>query len=556
MSPSPRYPLSHLLTDSVLRRWVWARLRGQWQDRRDSPPALLHLGLPQEQPCPLAWPDRERPPVPSAPLALPLPGGALVIPPDQPGLAFDHYAQDPVIAPALHGFAWATGQSVPPAWSHLLVQEWLRRYADAPLTSAAWGADVTALRVPLLLDLVARGGWGGSMAHFSNVLIHHLERLSPDGTTRDLHPLLRGWALLRLAVALRMPATLQRAGAFLLEQAEALIRPSGILNLGSTHWHMVLTRALADSWLTLCHHQAVALATPLEPLVRRLVQVLPALTLSGGMPLVGEICAAWPLTWAEWRAGLSEEDRDRLDRLVGAQGLSDLEKLRQDGWLRYDRGPWQGLWHCPPGGWLPADSPTHHQDQTGFEVHYQGVPIFIDPGAGDRRAPELMAAAAGHNAFLVNGADPYPVNRLCYSPGFQRELCGPAPQLRSAHDGVSLRLSGYGWQGGPKELLRRWTVLPESLKIEDYLPGTGRCAISRRLITPLAVTRESESVVRLEDGAGLVFRLEAEQHPIAIGEGRRSTSDGGSAPVTVLDIGQGTHSLPWLGHITVTRITA
>jgi hypothetical protein len=262
----------------------------------------------------------------------------------------------------------------------------------------------------------------------------------------------------------------------LLSAAEAGLSPSGITREGSSLRQLQLARLFADCWLA-------ARGRPeqrrLAALVRSVIGALDAITLPGGLPEIGEAPAG--LDFRDPFAHLDEAGRQAVEELRRQARLNDLEILRQDGWLRLDSGPWSGLWHCMPGGWPPHGGLAHH-DLGAPELHWRGMPLFVDPGPG-------RPAGAQHGGLSLDGNDPYPETRDLYSEAFRRDVAGPAPELRTIHDGVRLAMDGYARFGGHRQIERHWHLDGAALRIDDIVLGTGRPRIERRLVTPWAVER-------------------------------------------------------------------
>ena len=274
----------------------------------------------------------------------------------------------------------------------------------------------------------------------------------------------------------------------LIAAADICLGASGATKEGSSLRQLQLARILTDCWLT-----ARGLGRPeqwrLAALARSVIGAYDAITLPGGLPKIGEKPKG--LDFTDPFAHLHEAERAALDELRRQSRLVDLEILRQDGWLRLDSGPWSGLWHCPPGGW-PVQGGLAHHDLGAPELHWRGVPLFVDPGPGS-------PGGAQHGGLSLDGNDPYPEARALYSDSFRRGVAGPAPELRTSADGVRLSMDGFGRFGGHRQIERHWRFDGEALKIDDVVLGTGRPRIERRLITPWGV-EQSDAGLTLNQG--------------------------------------------------------
>lgn len=270
----------------------------------------------------------------------------------------------------------------------------------------------------------------------------------------------------------------------LLSGVEHGVGASGATLEGSTLRQAQLARSTAEAWLA-ARRDGRPEQWRLASAARAAIGAYDALHLSGGLPEIGgrpdDLEAGAPFDH------LAEADRRALEELRRQSRLHDLETLRRDGWLRLDNGPWSGLWHCPVGGW-PAHGGLAHHDLGAPELHWNGLPLLVDPGASH-------PAATAHGGLTIDRQNPYPENRAGYTEAFRRETAGPAPELRATHDGAKLSMDGFGRLGGHLQIERSWHFEGASLRIEDLVLGTGRPLIERRLVTPWFVAREENEVI-------------------------------------------------------------
>jgi hypothetical protein len=308
------------------------------------------------------------------------------------------------------------------------------------------------------------------------------------GTARPGAQLVEGAARYRSGLAGNDEEKATRGLRQLLTAAEQSLAPSGITREGSSLRQLQLARVLTDVWLT-----ARDMGRPeqwrLAALARSVIGAYDAIMLPGGLPQIGE--APKSLDFTDPFAHLMDGERRALDELRRQSRLVDLEILRRDGWLRLDIGAWSGLWHCPPGGW-PVQGGRAHHDLGAPQLHWQGIPLFIDPGPG-------RAAGTRHGGLSLDGNDPYPEARLFYSESFRLGVAGPAPELRATHDGVRLAMDGFGRFGGHRQIERHWHFDGASMRLDDVVLGTGRPRIQRRLITSWTV-QQSETGLTLSQG--------------------------------------------------------
>jgi len=555
--------------DPVLRRWLRARLLlrtpGTPAFTPHRPPILGPdwSGLAPESPT-ARFPALPAEP-PSRPIRLRLPGLSLDLAPGEAEGLFERELPDLETRLGLHRFAWVP-QMAPdddPRWVGAIWAAWRARHGQPDPSSWAWHPYTAAERAIALLGFARRHGLPAPvedtlarLAAHGPAIAARLEYFGPHHTSNHLFNNGRGLALLGLGLGL--PACADLGFHLVLAEAERIFRPSGLLREGSSHYHLLLTRSLASLWLA-AEAGGRAEARPLEQRLRAAASQLPHLLLPGGLPLVGDISPDCPPSHlagllpggdrrAGWMATLTEAERVRLAALLDsvAAGPDPIA----DGWARGAFGPWAGLWHAEPEGW--SMMPGHgHQDCGGFELHYDGEPLLIDPGRGSYAVageanPDVAAQA--HNGLTVDRADPYPPNRPYYAPAFRRAVVGPAVLAR-AEDGIALAHHGFTrlpWVGLAE---RHWRFTAGRMDLHDRLDGHGRHELTRRLHTACAVERGDPGVI-LTTPRGRRFRLSAGDAPFLVRPAQRWLAYGESAPCTRLEVTVFAR-LPWTGTLTL-----
>lgn len=510
-----------LLDDPVLCRWLVGRLTGcQPPPERYSPHRPPYLTFPAAE-CgvePLLSTLAVEPPGKAQNIAVPGENIELI-----PGMdvaaVFAAPRVDGETLSALHRFAWVplSGPDVDLAWVQVLWAAWCDNHA-VPDDSPAWEAYTAAERVINLLDFARHHGLPGPRERTLEILAAHgpgiLDRLEYYGETGTCNHLANnGRGVWRLGLALGMPALAQVGLDILLAEAERLFLPSGMLREDSTHYHLLYVRNYADAWLAARRHSHVA-APRLEAVARRLFAVLPQLLLPGGWPVMGDISPDSPPDYLScllpggnmetgWAAWLSEDERRAV---AGLHASPPAAGLCADGWMRADCGPWSGLWHCPPAGWsLPT---SHgHADLTAPELHFRGIPIFIDPGRGaygECGEAALYRSAAVHGLLQVEGVDPFPVNKPYYTDQFRRSVVPDPPECEHNGCEVTLRHRGYERLRGVGEVERSWRFAQDGMEMRDLVVGKGRKRVASRLVTPWQVERAGKDVVIFADSMRLV----------------------------------------------------
>ncbi|SEH28559.1 heparinase II/III domain-containing protein [Magnetospirillum fulvum] len=552
-----------LSADPVLRRWLGARLLlrtpGEPAFTAHRPPVLgaSWAGLPLESPR-AAFPPLPPGP-PDRPIRLRLPGTTVTLEPGAATSLFERKFADPEAERGLHRFGWVPlmDPGDDPRWVGAIWAAWRARFGDAP-SLAAWRADVAADRAATLLTFAQTHGLPGPAADTLAVLAAHgpaiaarLDYFGPRRTTSRLFK--NGRGLYRLGLALGLPAATDAGARLMLSEAERIFRPSGMLDEGSSHDHLLMTRALADVWLAATAHGRPE-AVPFEARLRAAAGHLVHLCLPGGLPLIGRIAADAPPAHlacllpggdrdSGWMATLPRPDRDRLATLL--DGLPLGPGAIDDGWLSARFGAWSGLWHADPEGWGSL-SGHGHQDCGGFELHHQSEAILIDLGNGPDSAADATASA--HNGLTIDGADPYPLNRPCYAPAFRDKIAGPAV-LALDDSGVALAHHGFRRLRNVGMTERRWLFSGDRVVIRDRIDGRDRHTVVRRLYTPCAVERAERGVI-LTTASGRRFHLAAGDAPLLPSPCRRWLAHGESVPATGLVLSL-FPQLPWTGTLTI-----
>ena len=559
--------LRQLGTDPVLRHWLVARAL-----RRHAPPPPFVPGRP---PYVTAWPAPaagQAPgwavlpaDLPRGSVTLPLPGATVTVTPAQVAGLFDRCYADGETLSALHRFAWLPllGDAVDSAWVTFVWQVWRTRFAT-PADGPAWEAYSATERALNLLDYGRRIGLPGPLADSVTILAAHApaiaDRLEYEGEDAT-HNLLdiKGRGLYRLGVDLNMPEWADQGATELRHEAQRLFQPSGVLREGSSHYHVLYVRNIADVFLCARRHQRPE-EGEWRRLLQRLMAVVPRLVLPGGLPLVGDVSPDSPPGFLAgllpggrdtigWTGLLDADDYAALAEISGAAGLVEGSALAADGWLRADHGRWSGLWHAAPAGW--CFSPGHgHQDVGACELHWDDIPVFIDPGRGaygEDGEAALYRSGAVHGGLSVDGADPYPVNKPYYHDDFRRIEGGPPPVLSPTGDGVTLAFGGFGRLGRVGKVTRQWHFRADGFTLTDHVAGRGCHSVVRRLVTPLAARMEG-GAIRLE-GPGLALRVTADT-PLTLRPLKRWIAYGISMPATLIEAASPAR-LPYAGTLTV-----
>ena len=516
--------------DPVLRRWLFRRLSG----RAHAPPAFrahrptyLQAGFTTQQ-SPGKPADGFKAlaaELPKEALELPLPGLTLRLNPGDEHAAFGRTFDDIETLLALHRFAWlplSADSGETRNWAQALWSVWRERFGESD-DGWAWHPYTAAERIINILDLAEAHGLPepvddtiAVLARHADAIYRRLEYFGEHDTSNHLSN--NGRGLYRLGLALGLDGAAEAGAAILEHEAKRIFLPSGVLREGSSHYHLLLARNYADAWLA-ARREGRAEEPVFRDIASKALSVVPWLVLPGGMPLVGDISPDCPpehllgLTGAGigWVAGLGADDRQALLNLIEETRPAGADSLAADGWRRLSSGPWTGLWHTAPKGWPQA--PGHgHQDCGGFELHFDDIPVLIDPGRGaygeDGEDGEAARFRSGgvHNTVAVSGLDPYPANKPYYDDAFREAVAGPAPDVTSRGDEVRLSHHGFQRLKGVGQLTRVWRFTEKTMRLKDSIEGRGhgrgRQQITRRFITPLKTEAGAGGVVLSLEGGG------------------------------------------------------
>ncbi|MBF0166064.1 MAG: heparinase II/III family protein [Alphaproteobacteria bacterium] len=454
--------------DATLRRWLFERALG----KTPGPPAFLAHHPPYLTSLDLGAapePDGRFPTflqgTPTKSASLDLAGRDLTIEPDQTAALFDQPFDDIEQLLALHRFSWIDEGS-DPNWVATVWQAWRQRFG-VPDGGWAWHPYTAAERAIHLLAFAQRHGLPEPYADNWRLLAAHalaiasrLEYFGPHYTGNHLAN--NGRGLFRLGTAFGWTRAAELGGRILLEEAQRIFGPSGVLIEGSAHYHLLLSKNYAEAaeWAK----QAVRPETDdLEAIAAKARHAAGGLLLSGGLPLIGDISP------------------DLAPERLLPQFKPTQADLSADGWHRLEAGDWSLLLYAAPDGWPPM--PGHgHQDLGSFELHWRGVPLIVDAGRGhygDQGEAALFRQAVVHNGITISRRDPRPTNRPYYAPDFRSRMGGQAPSVRRTQSELTL---DYSIQR--TSISRNFAARDNSLSIKDVVSGNDPCAIERALVVP------------------------------------------------------------------------
>lgn len=433
---------------------------------------------------------------PQSPLNLSLLGTSLSIGLDSPDAFFKAPYNDIELDLARHRFAWIPlTETLDANWVSALWQAWRDQFLDAD--GWAWHPYTAAERAVNILDAVRRCGVAGDLKLLAEDLAAHspriarqLEYFGEHNTSNHLAN--NGRGLYRLGCALQMPQSRELGYKILCHEADRIILAGGALREGSSHYHMLYVRNYLDVWLAAHRHGHPSEAEKLRDIAKRLLGVAKCLVLPGRLPLIGDISPDCPPVFlagietgsCPWTRTLNDEEQTLVKDLAADVSPISSERLRSDGWIRADKGPWSLLTSTPSDGWpyMPGHA---HQDIGSAEIHFDNQALFVDPGRGaygETGDAALYRSSAVHGGLRIDNQDPYPANKPYYDDTFRRAVAGSARADVSSNT-VTVSHGGYR-RLDVETVTRTWAFEDDTLTITDTIQGHGQHAIEQALVTP------------------------------------------------------------------------
>lgn len=560
-----------LLGDPVLRLWLLRRIAGLEKAPpgfiEGVPPYLASSAGAAGSPGNPVWTGGETGGTFRAPegaTTIDLPGMPVEVSAENPVLLFDRDYPDLETTLGAHRFAWVplAGPGLNPDWVDAIWKCWIDKFG-ADRTGWPWHAYTAAERAINIIDFANRFGLPGnpqdtvlSLARHAEIIRNNLEYFGDHYTSNHLSN--NGRGLLRIGLALGLEEYADIGARIMVAEAGRIFGRSGLLNEGSSHYHLLITRNYIDAWLA-AETAGLDQAPVLEDIAERAVAAIPVLCLPGGMPLIGDISPDAPPTYFSFLTGgeqvgtipplttntaLRQATADLLSRVTPVSP----DRAAEDGWHRFESGNWRALAYVPPDGWPPM--PGHaHQDLGSFELHDGDTPLVVDPGRGSYADAQYIAAAV-HNCLTIGQHDPAPVNRPYYDRAFRRRIVPYAPEFKRTRSGPTLRSNGFARVRGIGSFQRQWRFEDGKLEILDSVEGHGKRRIDRRYFTP--------ADVEIEDGCAILstdsrrWRLSAEVRP-DVKQSTRWTAYGQGGQGYLITFRQ-TERLPFEGRTVLERL--
>ncbi len=504
--------IGQVISDRVLRKWLIGRMLGRYQAPatfEPHHPLYLHHQLPLSPETP-HW---QIPPkvlsneLPIAQTSIQILSQRLALDPESPRALFNEPIADIEAELARHRFAWIPLMpEIDAAWFVALWGVWRDQFMVS--NGWAWHPYTAAERAVNLIDGARRCGAPDTLDVLAQDLAAHapeiarqLEYFGNHNTSNHLAN--NGRGLYRIGCALDLSQSRHIGFEILCHEAKRIVLEGGSLREGSTHYHMLYVRNYLDVWLTAVRHQRIQEAEQLRDIAKRLLAVAKSLVLSGGLPLIGDIspdCSPAHLAGihngvCSWTHTLPKNEQHLIKTLAEETLPAPFAQLQNDGWVRADIGKWSMLTSAPSSGWpyMPGHA---HQDISSAEIHLNEQPLFVDPGRGaygESGNAALYRSSVVHGGVRIDHQDPYPANKPYYSDAFRQSVAGPA-STRIKSDGIAISHDGYR-RLGVNAVTRSWTFRDSTINIADTIQAQGTHHIEQSLVTPCAVTIESNKVI-------------------------------------------------------------
>lgn len=549
--------INRVLGDPILRRWLLGRIIRRWQPEsfhRLHPPYLNNQGPSINKKIEPQFADLNDD-TPDKPLQLSLAGEVLTIEPGDVRPLMERRFTDTESLLALHRFSWipAAGYNCDPAWVSVMWRAWMDIHGEKNSVDWAWHPYTAAERLINILSFAERVGLPGPRTESQRILAKHgpaiwqnLEYFGEVNTGNHLAN--NGRGLFLGGLKLGFEDWVEQGSKILIREAQRIFSPAGILNEGSSHYHLLATRWYAECWLA-AQSAELSVAGELGEITERALSVMPVFNMPGGLPLIGDVspdCMPEYLVGlvtgikTGWLATLTEPEFNVLYK--ARKKLSfDRDSAATTGWLHKQNGDWNTVWHVAPNGW--SEQPGHaHLDFGNFELHCGDIPVIRDLGRrsyGQSGDQDLGSNA--HNSLSINSCDPYPPNKPYYSEDFRRSVCGRSPVVNETSDSLTITTDSFARFKNLGAWKRQWNFGKDRLTITDHVEGRGRHRVERYLHTTLPISILDDQI----NMGG--FRLQADQsaetQPAAYWR-----AYGQSEPATTI-IFSAEVTLPWSGAI-------
>jgi Heparinase II/III-like protein/Heparinase II/III N-terminus len=338
---------------------------------------------------------------------------------------------------ALHRFGWLLRWlSLHPAQEDLkvansVILDWIRRVSPNK-HHASWETYSASERVVnWLLYLCATKDYQhldiGAINTLEVALLEHLDYISHHleyhDKTCNNHILNNARALYIGGRILGLPEFSSLAKALFQTHLQKLINPEGVLQESSSHYQLLLTRAMAEVWWAASATEDPEYADYISSLVFLMISSsfymsdFSVKDFSSDFPRVGDVSPDYPVSWfyphpdfnhgtESWWGLWNSEQWASFIGLKGLPPQSIADGLIDWKWLATRRSPFRLFvyMHNNSEGVYPVGH--GHMDFGSFLLYDTMGPIFVDRGRGSYNSDkegQYGFSARSHNTTLING---------------------------------------------------------------------------------------------------------------------------------------------------------
>lgn len=340
---------------------------------------------------------------------------------------------------------------------------------------------------------------------FIYLALYLKEHLEFHGEFTNNHVLNNARALYLLGIFSSHKALANIGRQIFLKETQKMISPSGFLREESSYYHLLLLR----TYLEILRVANINGDSSFENKIRSVaISVIKAAWIFNiynvdendwDFPLIGDVSPDFPIKWLVnicrskqalelyspneceiyshsgwnkiWSLNTSVNNMEEYNMV----DKDYFQHFDDSGWYRLDYYDFVILWHINRSGCIPSYSHGHN-DILSFVLYWKGCPVIIDPGRFSYEFEPFALygkESKAHNTFIIDGYEPYPLNRYRQPPGYGKG--SPKVDWSKKDEGFVFRISHDGFSRVNKTLyaVREFFVTKNSLKINDFIYGSG-----------------------------------------------------------------------------------
>ena len=408
---------------------------------------------------------------------------------------------------ALHRWGWAlrllATHSCPqlPMWILDRMLQWVERCGPPRPGAPAWESYSVSERIAnALVFLSATRACSPRNSDAERRLVGALGemgaflagRLEDHGDRTNNHLVNNARALYLFGAATDQDRYASLGRALLERMLPRLVTEDGFLREGSSHYHFLLTRTVAE-----IHRAAEAVGDDgvlrlTEPYRRRMLDRCRFFLLESpdgavDIPRIGDVSPDCTVPWLlDLVAPGPPRGWGRLIEPPAAAPRAErsaapsVEAFPESGWYRTDVGPLTIFWRIERTG--RPDHPSHgHNDSGAFCAFLEGRPLLVDVGrrsyatdAGSRFPVQAFA----HNSVALDGFEPFPDDWLgWFPPAYTRSSCRADVKVSAAGVEVVVAHDGFERVRRGVRFERTLSCRTDGFTLHDRYAGSGPAEI-------------------------------------------------------------------------------